>query len=58
MPWYGANENAHEIDRLGYVLEGYLNATMLGFRATSAEIKQNRLMTLQNRAALDYLYVL
>lgn len=41
LPWYGANENAHEIDRLGYVLEGYLNASMLGFRATSAEMKQN-----------------
>lgn len=58
MPWYRATENAHEIGRLGYVPEGYINSTMLGFRAASAEMKQNRLMTLQNRAALDYLYVL
>ncbi|XP_021416450.2 uncharacterized protein LOC110488542 [Oncorhynchus mykiss] len=31
IPWYGASENAHELDRLGYHLESLVNLTTAGF---------------------------
>ncbi|KAK6489536.1 hypothetical protein HHUSO_G6354 [Huso huso] len=55
LPAYGTMENAHEIDRIGYHLESFCNTTLLGFSTLTAEVKEIRLMVLQNRAALDYL---
>ncbi|KAK6469000.1 syncytin-2-like [Huso huso] len=55
LPAYGAMEAAHDLDRIGYHLESFCNATLLGFSTLTAEVKEIRLMVLQNRAALDYL---
>lgn len=55
IPWYGASENAHELDRLGYHLESLVNLTTAGFSMIRPELQATRLMATQNRVALDML---
>ena len=55
VPAYGAIENAHDLDRIGYHLESLIQSTMKGFHDLTSEVKAIRTVALQNRAALDYL---
>uniref|UniRef100_A0AAZ3P1N7 Envelope glycoprotein n=1 Tax=Oncorhynchus tshawytscha TaxID=74940 RepID=A0AAZ3P1N7_ONCTS len=55
IPWYGASENAHELDRPGYHLESLVNLTTEGFSMIRPELQATQLMATQNRVALDML---
>lgn len=55
FPWYGTVHNAYLIDNVSLELESFANYAIEGFHLLTDEMKSLKLVTLQNRAALDYL---
>ncbi|KAK1158945.1 hypothetical protein AOXY_G22770 [Acipenser oxyrinchus oxyrinchus] len=55
MPWIGASQNSHEIDRVAYELETLTNLTLEGFQIMQPELRAIRIMVMQNRMILDML---
>ena len=55
LPQYGVMSALDQITDLSVLVEELANTTSEGFIAINAELASVRMMTLQNRAALDYL---
>ncbi|MBN3287693.1 SYCY1 protein, partial [Polyodon spathula] len=55
MPWIGASQNSHEIDRVAYELETLTSLTLEGFQIMQPEMRAIRIMVMQNRMVLDML---
>lgn len=54
FPWYGTVHNAYLIDNVSLELESFANYAIEGFHLLTDEMKNLKLVALQNRAALDY----
>lgn len=55
FPLYGMTQTWNEIDKLHYCLDLFANATTQAFENTDKELTAFKLMTLQNRLALNLL---
>lgn len=55
VPWYGSVHNAYLIDNISLELESFANYAIEGFHLLTDEMKNLKLVALQNRAALDYI---
>lgn len=55
FPWYGTVHNAYLIDNISLELESFADYAIEGFHLLTEEMKDIKLVALQNRAALDYI---